>query len=161
MVTVRKLLESSIIKINMGLLVMFCSFFMFASQIEYNLNSLAVAVGLFGLVLFVSSVVIALGVDQFRVYKEYLKVDDKAKRMRTAELVPNVLGFVFMGLGAGLESIVIQRSADPIIHPYLAFVHPYSSEAFALFLVGMFFFVASTCFYGLFLPKQVAEPTPT
>lgn len=161
MVTVRKLLESSIIKINLGLLVMFASFFLFASQIEYHLNSLAVAVGLFGLVLFSSSVVIALGIDQFRVYKEYLKVDDKAKRLRTAELVPNILGFVFMGLGAGLESIVIQRSADPTMHPYLAFIHPYSSVALALFVAGMFFFVVSTYFYGLFLPKQVAGPPPT
>jgi hypothetical protein len=152
--SIEKSLNTSIAQINVGFLILFGGLFLFANEIEYFYDSLPISLLLLALVIFVPSVVIALGANQFLAYKEFLKPEIKMKRLTYAELVPNVLAFALLGLGAYLLSFYESR---PVNSPYTSyiFIHTYQSQAMILFLGGTGLLALTLSLYYYLLPKQI------
>ena len=121
----------SIFKINLGLYLIFTGVALLSIN-DWQFNSLQYAVGMsVGMALAIF--IVLSGIRQFYRFKATLKMNEKSRKISYVALVPNVAGFILMGLGALFPSIV-------------------------LFLIGTAAEFLAWMLYYYFVPRQINSP---
>ena len=150
-----KALADSVGYINLGLAFIFGGLFIISMLNEQQVNSsvlLALAV-----IIAISSPIIIFGIKRFNHYKVYFKADHESRRLMYAEVVPNVLGFVLMGIG--LSFLFTYRTSSAPDGRLSIFLQPYATYAAIMILIGCGLTLLALKFYRDFIPKQIVHET--
>lgn len=153
-------LISSILRINYGIYVIFLGFSLVALNdyywsLNFLQNSVMMVIGMI-----IAAFIIISGVSGFNRQKAELKTDGKMRIIKYLELVPNVLGFALLGIGAYLLSFYESQSImTPEGNSHIFFVHPYSSQSSTLFLVGTGIEFLAWLLYYYLIPMQMVKET--
>ena len=148
---------SSIGRVNLGIFLIFIQLFLFAANsnyfssylVQYSL-SLIVEFILFGYF-------IVSGLRKFSRQKVRFKIAGKPV-FKYIELVPNVSGFIFLGVGVYLVSFFkIQKVGLASGATQEFVVHQYSTAAGTLYLLGTATILLTFLIYNYLLPKQIEE----
>jgi hypothetical protein len=85
--------------------------------------------------------------------KEKINTQGKLKYF---ELIPNALGFILMGTGIYYSSIYISKTVNNGKVTNLVYEHPYLSQGFQLYMIGILTILLTALLYWYLIPKQIA-----
>ena len=118
----------------------------------YSLNFVGNTVFVVGFLAF-GVAILLFGVRGFNRVKTRMNTDSALKYF---ELAPNIAGVGLMGSAAYVMSIYKSYSQPNSIPPFYVW-HPYSAQAFILFLAGSLALALSFLMYQHFVPKQIVK----
>ena len=132
-----KELNFDVARINLGIYFLFIGMWMIAINDSYYFatfkNSVFTLLGLIASFVIIAMIIIP-GFKRLRCNKRYLKTSEKVPRVIYVALIPNILGYAFMGIATFLISLYLSR---PIIQQtginQVSFWHQYSFQAGILF----------------------------
>jgi hypothetical protein len=150
----QKALTKGIYRLNLGIYFVFLGLGILALNSQYIntdfLIEMAVAMA-------VCIFIIFSGLREVNRHKAELKTDGIMRKIKYI-LVPNVLGFIPLGIGAYLLSLY---RLEPFILPDgntgFFYLHPYSSQALTLFLAGTGIEFLAVLLYYYLVPKQIVQ----
>ncbi len=158
MLTHEKDLASTVLRINVGVYLVFFGLWMVALNAQYWFSSFSIYTAATLAAIIASCVMVFFGLKGLSFHQAEIKANGIFRRIKVVALAPNIVGFALLGVGSYLLSILNSNSIQLISGGELVFFsHPYASQALMLFVAGSAVVFLAMFLYFRLIPDQNAN----